>query len=161
MLDETLRPVREFSSLIAPWDGAEIVPAAMTLNRIAMDELRNAPSVDMVLVSFEQAFGLKTITPAPVLGGWNVWFDAAFLRNMYERSAREWPFSHRLIDVQSVVSFYSLFADLSQHSVIEALLGEQQSHRAFDDARHTARILQLLAERYLTAASDVGAAIAV
>jgi DNA polymerase III epsilon subunit-like protein len=145
-LDESLHPVQEFSSLIAPWEGAQIVEQAMNVNKISQEQLQSAPHVDEVVKKFHDAFRLDEV--APLIAGWNVWFDVSFLKDLYQRTQRAWPFSYRLLDVQSVVSFHSMLAGLSQEKAIEGFLNERQAHRALADARHTSRLLRLMAERY-------------
>ncbi len=146
MLDKSLRPKQEFSSLIVPWDGAEIIEAAMKVNQISVEQLDRAPLLDEVVKQFHETF--RPDEAAPLLAGWNVWFDAHFLRDLYQRTQRAWPFTYRLLDVQSIVSFHSMLADLSQEKAIETFLNERQAHRALADAQHTARLLRLMAERY-------------
>lgn len=147
LLDLNLQPISEFSSLIAPWPGAVIEGASMEVNKISVSLLRTAPAIADAIEKFTDTFGLHQ--RAPLIGGWNVSFDVMFLRTLYERAERKWPFSHRVLDVQSVVSFHSSLASVSQQEFIKRTFGEQQTHRALDDARHTGRILRLMAERYL------------
>ncbi|HWA25959.1 MAG TPA: 3'-5' exonuclease [Lacunisphaera sp.] len=151
LLDTTLKPVAQFSSLIAPWKGAELVPQAMAVNRISAEELKTAPTAAQALERFHaEMVGSKA---APLLAGWNIWFDAGFLRNLYERAERPWPFRHRLLDVQSIALFHSRFGAGSQEVAIKEHLDDQQKHRALPDALHTARLLQQFAERHLSKAS--------
>lgn len=146
MLDESLLMMQEFSSLIAPWEGAQIVEQAMKVNQISPEQLQTAPSIEQAVKRFHETF--RPDETKPVLSGWNVWFDVNFLRNLYERANQTWPFSHRLVDVQSIVSFHSQLAALSQGEIIENFLGEKQEHRALADARHTSRLLRLMAQRF-------------
>lgn len=148
LLDESLNVVQEFSSLIAPWTGAQVKDEAMKVNRIAWEEMASAPHVEEVINRFNATFSLKG-TP-PLIAGWNVWFDVSFLRELYNRAQQSWPFSYRLLDVQSVISFHTWMTGISQEQAIEKFLNEQQQHRAFADASHTARLLQLVAHRYLS-----------
>lgn len=142
LVDEFSNPADEFSSLIAPWPGAEISPESLAVSGISLDELRSAETVDAVVSRFDA--WLKRVQPPPLLAGWNVWFDAAFLRSLYQRANIRWPFSHRLFDVQSVFAFLSNMDGASQSQAIAHILGENQSHRALGDAQHTARLLTYL-----------------
>jgi DNA polymerase III epsilon subunit-like protein len=148
LLDKDLRKTEQFSSLIAPWEGAEFMEEAMQVNQITAEQLNSAPPIDQVVEKFHETF--RPDETILLLAGWNVWLDAYFLRKLYERATREWPFNHRLLDVQSIVSFHSLMAASSQEETIEELLHEKQVHRALDDAKHTARLLQLFTKRFLT-----------
>lgn len=147
LLDESLRAVQEFSSLIAPWEGAQIVEQAMKVNQISRKQLQSAPRVEEVVKQFHETFRLADMPP--LISGWNVWFDVSFIKDLYQRVQRPWPFSYRLLDVQSVVSFHMLLAGISQEKAIEKFLNERQKHRALADASHTARLLQLVAQRCL------------
>ena len=71
LLDESLRPVQEFSSLIALWEGAQIMEQAMKVNQINQEQLQSAPLVDEVVKKFHDTFRLDEI--APLIAGWNVW----------------------------------------------------------------------------------------
>lgn len=146
LLNEALEPVVQFSSLIAPWKGAEVVPQAMAVNHISPDELRSAPPLARVVEQFYSE--VLANRPTPLLSGWNVWFDAAFLRHLFGQAGRDWPFRHRLLDVQSVVSFHMKMAAVSQEVAIREGLHEAQAHRALPDAAHTARLLRLMADRH-------------
>lgn len=148
LLDESLHIVNEFSSLIAPWKGAEVKEEAMRVNQIAQEELQSAPHLEEVVNRFHETFRLD-VTP-PLIAGWNVWFDVTFLRNLYLRAQKSWPFPYRLLDVQSVMSFHMFLSGISQEQAIEKFLNERQKHRALADASHTARLLQLAAQRYLS-----------
>lgn len=148
LLDESLRPIDEYSSLAAPWEGAEIVPKSMAVNRISRDELESARDIGTVVGEFHQKFG--SAKPLPWLAGWNVWFDVAFLKAHYERTGVTWPFSYHFLDVQSLILFQSKFRGASLSGTVQSMLGDKQTHRAIDDARQTARVLTLLGEKYLS-----------
>jgi len=147
LLDEALQPVQEFSSLIAPWRGAQIMEQAMKVNQISDEQLRSAPAIEEVMKQFHETFQLDE--KPPLIAGWNVWFDASFIKDLYQRVHRPWPFGYRLLDVQSVVSFHMLFSGVSQEAAIDKFLNERQQHRALADASHTARLLQLATQRCL------------
>jgi len=151
MLDESLSLTQEFTSLIAPTEGAEIVELAMRINRIDQAQLIGAPRSEDVVERFHKIFRLDE--SVPLLAGWNVWFDASFLRELYRQARRVWPFAHRLIDVQSIISFHCSLEGFSQDEAIGRFLGERQVHRALADARHTARLFQFFASRYSIPAS--------
>ncbi len=147
LLDKVLTPVAEFSSLIGPWTGAEVLEDAMKVHGIVAEELQNAPHISDAVRHFDQVF--MNEEEMPLLAGWNVWFDTSFLRDLYRRAEMRWPFAHRLLDIQSVFSFHSGLASISQEYAIQSVLNEEQMHRALEDARHTSRLLKTLAERFL------------
>ncbi|PWU19847.1 MAG: hypothetical protein C5B50_05305 [Verrucomicrobia bacterium] len=142
LLDRNLQINSSFSSLVCPWQGAEIVPEAMQKNRITPQELAAAPPIQEVVKEFH---AFAAVNPAPLIAGWNVWFDVGFLKDLYSRAALKWPFGHRLADVQSVFSYFSGFAGTSQEEAIKQMLNESQSHRALADATQTTKILQKMA----------------
>jgi len=43
-----------------------------------------------------------------------VWFDVSFLQQLFVRAGTKWPFRHRFVDVQSVVSFHMKLAAVAQ-----------------------------------------------
>ena len=147
LLNTELVPIGEFTSMIAPWEGAEILEKALAVSRISRDTFLNARRFSEVIKDFNLTFCKKG--EIPTIAGWNVWFDVAFIRNLYDRANLTWPFGHRFVDVQSVSAFFSTMHPSSQEIAIRDLLGETQSHRALGDAKHTARILRWMAERYL------------
>ena len=152
LLDEELNPVDEFSSLIAPWEGAEINQESMAVNKISIEKLYHASDFRQVVTEFHQRF--SSTQSVPVLAGWNVWFDAAFMRQLYEKAGLKWPFGHRFLDIQSVVLFFSRFRGMSLEKTAQALLGEKQTHRAMDDTWQTVKILQRYAQKHLSASSN-------
>ncbi len=149
LLKEDLTILEEFSSLVAPWEGAEVSDDALGVSKISLQELGQARDIAEVIREFHECFCSDNSTP--LLAGWNVWFDAAFLRKGYQRAGFVWPFSHRMLDVQSIVLFFARLHAISQEQVIESYLGEKQRHRALNDARHTAQVFRIFAEKYLPA----------
>jgi hypothetical protein len=53
------------------------------------------------------------------------------------------------MDIQSVFWFLSSWGPVSQAAAIQAVLKQEQEHRALPDARNTARLFRFLAERFL------------
>lgn len=147
LLNTELVPIGEFTSMVAPWAGAEIVERALAVSGISRDAFLNARRFSEVIEDFDITFCKKG--EMPIIAGWNVWFDVSFIRNLYERANLAWPFGHRFVDVQSVSAFFSKIHPSSQEKAIRDLLGETQCHRALADAKHTARILRWMAEKYL------------
>ena len=148
LLETNLEPLASFSSLIAPWPGAELVPQAMAVNKISLDSLASAPSSVEALTRFHSE--MMGDGAPPLLAGWNVWFDASFLRVLYEKAQRPWPFRHRVLDVQSVALSHSRMGPISQEVAIKETFDESQQHRALPDAMHTARLLRRFTERHLS-----------
>lgn len=154
LLDENLKSIKEYSSLVAPLPGREINKESMAVNKISMEELKTAPDYKKVIEEFHEAFCLDPIVPT--ISGWNVWFDADFMRVLYDKVEKKWPFGHRFLDLQSVAQFFSGFRGVSLEKLVGHYIKEKPTHRAIDDARHTAQILRVLAEKYLPADSLLG-----
>ncbi|UVT18581.1 MAG: hypothetical protein H8K03_12170 [Nitrospira sp.] len=119
---------------------------ALAVSGIPFAELVTAKSLESVVQDFHQMFCGGGIIP--ILSGWNVWFDVMFLKSMYYRTNTLWPFGHRFLDVQSVAMFLSHFRATSQEKMIRSVLGESQTHRALQDARHTAMLLRFFAKNH-------------
>ena len=56
LLDRWLNPVAEYSSLVAPWEGAEIVPEALHVNQISPSAMNSAPKITEVIDKFNKTF---------------------------------------------------------------------------------------------------------
>ena len=147
LLDENLKTIKEYSSLVAPLPGREIYKESMAVNKISMEELKTAPDFKTVIDEFHEAFCLDPIVPT--ISGWNVWFDVDFMRVLYDKVGKKWPFGHRFLDLQSVAQFFSGFRGVSLEKLVDYYIKEKQTHRAIDDTRHTVQILRILAEKYL------------
>jgi DNA polymerase III epsilon subunit-like protein len=148
LLDERLQIIDEFSRLVSPWEGAVIVQESMAVHKIKPESLKNAESVSTVITEFHERYG--SVQLLPWLAGWNAWFDVAFLQSHYGRAGIAWPFSFHFLDVQSLVLFFSRFRGASLNATIRNLFGKIQSHRALDDARYTARILEIMGREHLS-----------
>jgi len=146
LLDHDLNPLTEYSTCIAPWEGAEIQPEAMAVNGISMAELERAPSVVQAVEQFDCIF--QPTIRRLFLCGWNVWFDQGFLKELYRRAGRPWPFRSRMLDMQSIVTFHSGIVPQSQAETVKRFLCEEQSHRALGDVQQVARLLKLFADKY-------------
>jgi DNA polymerase III alpha subunit (gram-positive type) len=124
---------------------------SMAVNKISMEELKTAPDFKIVIEEFHKRFCEGG--SIPTILGWNVWFDVAFLRGLYEKMGKPWPFGHRFLDLQSVAQFFSGFQGVSLEKLVDSLLKEKPTHRAIDDTRHTAKVFKIFAEKYLTSTS--------
>ena len=146
LLDRDLNPIREYSTFITPWEGAEIQSEAMAVNGITPAELERAPSVSEVVEQFHCIF--QPDQRKLFISGWNVWFDVGFLKAMYGRAGRDWPFRSRMLDMQSIVTFHSQITPRSQAETVKQFLNEAQAHRALDDVRQVAKLLKLFSEKF-------------
>lgn len=146
-LDKDLNALNEWSSLLSPWEGSEFLKEALAVHKISVQEIMESRPLDEVIKEFDK--WIRSEGPTPILSGWNVWFDVAFLRDLYKRANISWPFSHHYLDVQSLMFFFSGIQELPLNEAVQRWIGEKQTHRALDDAKHTAQILRLLATKHL------------
>lgn len=149
LLDRDLNPIKEYSTFIAPWAGAEIQPEAMAVNGISMADLERAPSIAQVIEQFDCIF--QPTARKLFISGWNVWFDMGFLKMLYAKAERPWPFRSRMLDMQSIVTFHSGIVPQTQAETVKRFLGEEQSHRALGDTQQVAKLIKLFAEKYPSA----------
>lgn len=152
LLDRDLNPLKEYTTYIAPWEGAEIQPEAMAVNGITPADLERAPGIAEVVEQFDCIF--QPAARRLFLSGWNVWFDHGFLKMLYTKAQRPWPFRSRMLDMQSIVTFHANMAPQSQADAVKRFLGEEQSHRALGDVQQVAKLLKIFADKYNTPIAD-------
>jgi DNA polymerase III epsilon subunit-like protein len=90
----------EFESLIRPPEGVQCTPRALAIHGLHDEDLRNSPFPSEVCRDFFASMGTGY-----ALAGWNVCFDASFLRRLCQESNCDDTFkrlSYRHLDVQSV-----------------------------------------------------------
>lgn len=151
------RVLGEIDFLIAEAE-LDVVPEAMAVNRLSLDEVRRHGLSPVTAVATLEAFldqhfdsGRKIS-----LAGHNIGFDVGFLKRLYALAGADFQarYSHRLLDTASVMRFLSLtgrlpFDDPSldaglRHFGIDVPLLER--HTALADARATAQLLGRLVD---------------
>jgi DNA polymerase III epsilon subunit-like protein len=133
LLDDDLNILGEFGTLIRPSEEIFISAEAMKVNKISLEELSLAPTAEAVVTELMDL--ILNVPNLPTLAGWNVWFDAAFMKALFKTAKIDWPFSHRLIDIQSIAAYFGGLKPASQAETVRRILHENQKHRALDDAR--------------------------
>lgn len=95
IINEDLSTGFVFETLIHPISDYRN-PEAMKVNGISEEELLVAPNIHAALSEFER-FTLKNIGDKSILAAWGAYFDVVFMKTIYEKLNREWPFSRRSI----------------------------------------------------------------
>ncbi len=106
LLDKkTLKEKKHFNSYVRPtparWKLRE--KAAMDVNRITLEQIKNAPSLSSVVRKFDRTFGHNVIQAFYV--GYN---DKRFLTESYRRAGVAWQFDYHYFDLWPL--FYAYLA---------------------------------------------------
>lgn len=154
---------REFYSEIQCPSWADISTKALKVNGFTEDEIygKHRTPLQQAVQEFLDWSGYAEI---PMLAGWNVHFDVAFMKSAFSRYNIKWPFGFRVVDVHSVVFFdimtkspndfyrYLTVTGMSKISLNKALVyyglpPEPNPHNALTGAKASAVILLSLRER--------------
>jgi DNA polymerase III epsilon subunit-like protein len=108
LLDKkTLKEKKHFNSFIRPapsrWKQRE--PDAMAVNRITLEQIKDAPTLKDVIAEFDKTFGHDVIIAAYV--GYN---DKRFLLESYKRAGIEWKFDYHYFDIWGLFYGYAAMA---------------------------------------------------
>lgn len=91
---KTLKEKRSFESFIKPKHWARRDPEAMAVNKIAWNQLKNAPTQSAVIKQFQKTFGTKV-----ALANYGTILDTAMLRKAYRESKMLYPFDYHVFDI--------------------------------------------------------------
>lgn len=89
-----------WGALVRPAAGLEIGEEALGVNGLSRSLLEEDGFAESDVVGMVARVG--RLCRGAVLAGCNVGFDVAFLRAAFERCGVSWPFSHRMVDLQSL-----------------------------------------------------------
>jgi len=135
--------VAEFGSLVNP--GTPVPPAITELTGISDQMLTSAPPVDAVLP------GLLAFAEGSVLAAHNAPFDLRFLTAACTGMGRDWPGFEVLDTVRLARHLMASPQEVSDRKLatLASFFGTpvRPSHRALDDARATAVVLERLLDR--------------
>lgn len=163
---EEWQELGRYRSLVYPENEEAFSRPSESVHGISLQELKEAPMLDDVLPGFEEwMLGCRNLRPGAydnahllkhtMICGLGIVNDYAFLRAAYGIINRNWPFSYRLLDLQTLThTLFPVFraAGLpapSRHS-LDAVAGffglerEGESHDALEDALLTGRCFQKL-----------------
>jgi DNA polymerase III epsilon subunit-like protein len=142
-LDEELQIEEEFSMLV---DGRPVLDNVVKIHGIRNEDLAGKPLFAQAHVDFDEWCGAKQDY---ILGAWGAYFDIPVLRAEYQRIGIPFPHRGESFDVKAVVWWDLLKQNkparrlgLSQAAGLYGVEFEGKKHRAVDDARATARVLQ-------------------
>jgi DNA polymerase-3 subunit epsilon len=148
LVDNDLKPIKEFSSKIALQKNVYFTKRAFNIHNITEEDLIEAPSQKQVLDNFFEEFGTNYR-----LGGWNISFDVSFLRKMCNKNGMMVNFNkinHRHIDTQTLgflINELNLIAE-SNNSLNDWInyfgYNRMQNHSAIDDAKLTYKVYKEL-----------------
>lgn len=148
-LSEDLKQLDTFQSYVKPLTSFRNTNA-MNVNRISEDILETAPLLPEVLEQFEQFAFCKKTKKDIVLAAWGNYFDIPFLSHQYRKIYREYPFSHKSIDLKSIAIWEFAKRDIPVKGGIYSFLKylstdfEGVEHSALDDITNSIRILDRL-----------------
>lgn len=144
-LDEDLRNMDEFSMLV---DGRPVLPEVVKIHGITDQDLVGKPKFAEAHVLFDEWCGKKQ---EYLLGAWGCYFDMPVLREEYVRIGAKYPHRGEAIDIKGAAWIDLLrqgkpvrHLGLEQACGLYGIPFEGKKHRAVDDARMTARILQAI-----------------
>ncbi len=121
-------------------DGRRTDSFALHVNGFTLDEIYNGQklSVAELLSGFLAWAKEYNIT---ILGGHNIAFDIAFLKNAFVHAQLKWPFGYRSVDLHSIAYFYYLVKQempdrISLDSILDSMEMQRTSaiHNALEDA---------------------------
>lgn len=139
----------EFDTVINPPENLKINSTALAKNKLEMSKIRSEGLDEReALAGFiRMAQRYRNKGKFPVLAGWNIHFDEAFLKAAFERQGIAWPFYFITFDVAFYWKHYNLFEKgYPQFGGIEKaareILDKSVPHDALGDVKITYELLQ-------------------
>ncbi|KKN55164.1 hypothetical protein LCGC14_0585360 [marine sediment metagenome] len=138
----------EFNHFIAPHTGLKLTEEAFAINRLDYDWILNngIEEAEVIKRLVEFASQYRNDRLFPVLCGWNLHFDIAFLEAAFKRSAIPWPFTAVSLDVSQRwrwdnIQLYDNYIFGGIAKAADVLLGKSVEHDALADVRLTIDLL--------------------
>lgn len=147
-----LKVLDSFEILIAPPPSLTITTKALMTNKVDIAKHMLTAISEAVALDGLEYFVKQYVngTKYPPLIGWNLHFDIEFLKALYGRHYKTWPFGYMNQDVQQVWSFAQYF-QLKNNKYIggidqasRSLLKREVKHSALEDARTTLDLLRVM-----------------
>ncbi|MDP2948058.1 MAG: 3'-5' exonuclease [Chloroflexota bacterium] len=137
-----------FHAIICPSSALVVGAEALKVTGLALRELSQTGIPERSAILGLLGFAAKHADggPFPILAGWNISFDSEFLMAACRRHGLGWPFSHRMMDVQSVWAFHQGWNFNGLTDAARKILDDAPQHRALSDALLTLRLLKALFE---------------
>jgi len=151
LLDKkTLKEKKYFSTYVKPAKWKSRDPKSMKVNKITLDMVKNAPSLNAAIKKFNRAF------PHNVIQAFYVGFnDKRILTDAYKRAGLKWPFDYHYFDLWALFFGYLAkrnklnskkdFAGFGLEYLIKTLkikVDKSHLHNALVDCRIEAEILR-------------------
>jgi DNA polymerase-3 subunit epsilon len=157
-----------YQSYVYPENEEAFSKPSEEVHGISLEQLKDAPMLDDVLPAFEAwVLKLRNVEPDPfdnsqklrhtMIAGLGIVNDFAFLRAAYGIINRRWPFSYRMLDMQSLTHvLFPIFNNAGMKmpsrqslAAIAAHFGlerESEDHSAVEDAAITGECFKELAK---------------
>ena len=141
-------PENQFYGECRPWEGAEIDPKALQVNKFTAQQVATQQKLLEEFLAWTKPITNKTMASQ------NVWFDVLFLRTACAREQQQWIFGNRYMDAHALA--YEHFAragklilkkegtsDINLDKILTFLGIEVRgaTHNALEDAQLTAEII--------------------
>lgn len=141
-----------FNHFIAPHTGLKLTEEALAINQLDYDWILNNGEEETEVIKrlVEFASQYRNDRLFPVLCGWNIHFDIAFLEAAFKRSVVPWPFTMISLDVGQRwrwdnIQLYDNYIFGGITEAANMLLGAPVKHDALADVRLTIDLLNVLA----------------
>lgn len=163
---EEWKEMGRYQSYIYPENEEAFSKPSAEVHGLTLQELQDAPVLDDVLPAFEEwILSLRNLKPDPfdntrllkhtMIAGLGIVNDFAFLRASYGIINRRWPFSYRMLDMQSLTHvLFPIFREaglnVPTRQSLTAIAGhfglerETEDHSALEDAVLTGRCFKEL-----------------
>ena len=154
----TMKIKSEFSSLVRPYR-ERFDPDAMAVHGIPKDTLykKGVPKLSEVLDMFQLWIlkaGIVNNERKICLSAWGAYFDIPYLMEAYKYLHRPWPFDRKYICIKAIARWELgkmnqpfTKGGLTRCSSILHIPPIKDAHRALDDARQGALILEALGKK--------------
>lgn len=100
---KTLKEKEAFTTYIKPRNWKNRDPESMKVNKIAWDDVKDAPDLKPALQKFNKAFG-KNVTLSYYVGI----MDIVFMQAAYKKAGLKWPFDYHFFNIWGL--FYAYLA---------------------------------------------------
>jgi len=146
VVDEELTELGTFETLVHPFPGLVVDHESIAVTSLDLRAIREKGLPEKEAITSFLQFSIQSSDRdgPPVLSGWNVSFDAAFLKAAFLRHGVQWPFGHRTLDVQSIWAFRQRWDFSGLQNACATVLGKTPPHRALPDALITVEVLRKL-----------------
>lgn len=156
LYSEEWKEMGRYQSYVYPENEEAFSKPSAEVHGLSLEDLQDAPVLDDVLPAFEEwILSLRNLKPDPfdntrllkhtMIAGLGIVNDFAFLRSAYGIINRRWPFSYRMLDMQSLThTLFPVFREAGLNvptrqslTAIAAYFGQEretEDHSALEDA---------------------------